>query len=416
LAAAFYLLLSGAEVATQRSFFMTAVVLIAVMVDRRAVTFRTLAVAAMIVLTIAPEALVHPSFQMSFAATLGLVALVQIGMPNLFAAPDHSATARVALWGGREFVMLLLASLIAGLATTPYAAFHFHRIAPYGVLANLAAMPVVSALVMPAGLLGLAAMPFGFDGFFWWLMGIGIDWMITVSQWVANLPGAVGRMAAFSIAPLILASVGIIVMGLLRTPLRWSGAAALAVAVVWAAGAPRPDILISGDGRNVAVRGGDGRLHLMRSGKDAFLTREWLAGDADVRLFGDPSLADGVSCDDSGCVTQAAGGALVALALRPDALADDCTRAALIVTARQAPSGCGASVISTERLRRQGALALRRTRDGFAVDAVKPGGIDRPWSPGSGEGEAETNIRTPRGSSLRAVDATPSEADLQPDD
>ena len=188
-AAAFYLLLSGAEVATQRSFFMTAVVLIAVMVDRRAVTFRTLAVAAMIVLAIAPEALVHPSFQMSFAATLGLVALVQIGMPNLFAAPDHSATARVALWGGREFAMLLLASLVAGLATTPYAAFHFHRIAPYGVLANLAAMPVVSALVMPAGLLGLVAMPFGFDGFFWWLMGIGIDWMIAVAQWVAALAG-----------------------------------------------------------------------------------------------------------------------------------------------------------------------------------------------------------------------------------
>jgi competence protein ComEC len=124
-AAAFYLLLSGAEVATQRSFFMTAVVLIAVVVDRRAVTFRTLAVAAMIVLAIAPEALVHPSFQMSFAATLGLVALVQIGMPHLLASPDNSATARVALWGGRELMMLTLASLVAGLATTPYAAFHF---------------------------------------------------------------------------------------------------------------------------------------------------------------------------------------------------------------------------------------------------------------------------------------------------
>ena len=146
---------------------MTAVVLIAVMVDRRAVTFRTLAVAAMVVLTVAPEALVHPSFQMSFAATLGLVALVQIGMPALFATPDHTATARVALWGGREITMLLLASLVAGLATTPFAAFHFHRVTPYGVIANLAAMPVVSALVMPAGLLGLVAMPFGFDGLFW---------------------------------------------------------------------------------------------------------------------------------------------------------------------------------------------------------------------------------------------------------
>src|SRR5215475_7121202 len=194
---------------------MTAVVLITVMVDRRAITFRTLAVAALIVLAIAPEALVHPSFQMSFAATLGLVALVQIGMPNLFASPDHSTTARIALWGGREIVMLLLASLIAGLATTPYAAFHFHRVTPYVVLANLAAMPVVSALVMTAGLIGLLAAPFGLDGVFWWLMGIGIDWMIAVAQWVAHLPGAVGRIAAFGTGSLIMASCGIILMGLL---------------------------------------------------------------------------------------------------------------------------------------------------------------------------------------------------------
>src|SRR6202000_2112196 len=179
-AAAFYLLLSGAEVATQRSFFMTAVVLIAVLVDRRAVTFRTLSVAAMIVLVLAPEALVHPSFQMSFAATLGLVALVQIGMPRLFATPDNSVATKIALWGGRELITLTLASLVAGLATTPYAAFHFHRVTPYGVLANLAAMPVVSAVVMPAGMLGLAAMPFGLDGVFWWLMDLGIQWMIVV--------------------------------------------------------------------------------------------------------------------------------------------------------------------------------------------------------------------------------------------
>src|ERR1700721_1935334 len=90
-AATFYLLLSGAEVATQRSYYMPAFVLIAVMVDRRAITFRTLALAAIVVLVLAPEALVHPSFQMSFAATLGLVALVQIGMPRVFATPENSA-------------------------------------------------------------------------------------------------------------------------------------------------------------------------------------------------------------------------------------------------------------------------------------------------------------------------------------
>ncbi|WGR91980.1 ComEC family competence protein [Bradyrhizobium sp. ISRA443] len=416
-AAAFYLMLSGAEVATQRSFFMTAVVLIAVIVDRRAITFRTLAVAALIVLVIAPEALVHPSFQMSFAATLGLVALVQIGMPSLLASPDHSVTARVALWGGREIAMLVLASLVAGLATTPYAAFHFHRVTPYGLLANLAAMPVVSAVVMPAGLLGLAAMPFGFDGVFWAIMGVGIDWMIVVTQWVAGLPGAVGRMAAFGTGPLIVASAGLVLLGLLRTPLRWSGAALLAVALIWAVRVPQPDVLVAADGRNVAVRGGDGRLHLMRSGKDAFLVKEWLAADADARTAADPSLADGVSCDENGCVTQGAGGMLVSLAMRPAALADDCERAALIVTARPAPQGCAASVIDAERLRRHGALVLRRTRDGFAVDAVRPGGIDRPWSPAvPGDTESETALRPPGRAPRPAVDATPAEADLQGDD
>jgi competence protein ComEC len=213
-AATFYLLLSGAEVATQRSYHMTAFVLIAVMVDRCAITFRTLALAAIVVLVLGPEALVHPSFQMSFAATLGLVALVQIGMPRLFATPENSTAAKVALWGGRELMTLALASLVAGFATTPYAAFHFHRITPYGLLANLAAMPVVSAVVMPAGMPGLVAMPFGFDGFFWWLMGVGIDWMIVVTEWVSALPGAIGRITAFSTGPPIVSSLGIVLLGL----------------------------------------------------------------------------------------------------------------------------------------------------------------------------------------------------------
>ena len=417
LAAAFYLLLSGAEVATQRSFFMTAVVLITIMVDRRAVTFRTLAVAAMIVLTIAPEALVHPSFQMSFAATLGLVALVQIGMPHLFAAPDHSATARMALWGGREVAMLALASLVAGLATMPYAAFHFHRVTPYGVLANLAAMPVVSALVMPAGLFGMAAMPFGFDGMFWQAMGWGIDWMIAVAQWVAALPGAIGRIAAFGTGPLIAASLGIILLGLLRTPLRWAGAAALGLAVVWALATPRPDLLISADGHTIGVRGRDGRLHLIRAirdSRDSFLLREWLAADADGRPAADASLSEGVSCDQAGCVAQLPDGGLVALALRADALADDCERAVLLVTTRQAPA-CGALVVDQDRLRRQGALALRRSRDGFAVEAVRPRGVDRPWSPAAA-GDTEDGPSLTRPVTPRAVDATPSEADLQAED
>jgi competence protein ComEC len=392
------------------------VVLIAVIVDRRAITFRTLAVAAMVVLVIAPEALVHPSFEMSFAATLGMVVLVQFGMPHLLATPDSTTATRIALWGGREVVMLVLASLIAGLATTPYAAFHFHRLAPYGVLANLAAMPVVSALVMPAGLLGLLAVPFGFDGFFWWLMGSGIDWMIAVARWVDGLPGAVGRVAAFGTGPLIMASLGIILIGLLRTPLRWSGVAVMATALIWAVSIPRPDVLISGDGHNIAVRGRDGRLHLLRTAKDAFLLKEWLAGDADTRTAADPSLTDGVSCDDAGCVVPAAGGWLVAVPLRPDALADDCERAGLIVTIQQAPRICGAAAIDRNRLRRQGALALWRRGDTLEVEAARPRGLDRPWSPASpDEGEPDAVIPS-RPAAAHAQDATPSETDLQADD
>jgi competence protein ComEC len=190
----------------------------------------------------------------------------------------------------------------------------------------------------------------------------------------------------------------------------------LVLSVIWALTVPQPDVLISGDGHNVGVRGKDGRLHLMRTAKDAFLLKEWLAADADSRLGTDPSLSEGVSCDEAGCVTQLADGALVALALRPDALADDCERAALVVTARQPPPACPPPAIDLDRLRRQGAMALQRTRNGFAVAAVKPKGVDRPWSPAvEGGAENETTL-TPHPVAPRAIDATPPETDQHGDE
>jgi competence protein ComEC len=255
-------------------------------------------------------------------------------------------------------------------------------------------------------------MPFGFDGVFWRIMEFGIDWMIAVAQWVAALSGAVGRIAAFGTGPLIVASVGIILLGLLRTPLRWSGVGAISIAAAWALAVPQPDILISADGHSVGVRGRDGRLHLMRTAEDAFLVKEWLAADADARLPGDASLGDGVSCDDAGCVAQLPDGRFVALALRPEALSDDCTRAAVIITSRQASPGCGALVISRERLQKQAAISLRRSRGGFAIDAVRPNGVDRPWSPAVDD-QTEPENSTARPAPARPVDATPAEADLQ---
>ncbi|MBN9000753.1 MAG: competence protein ComEC, partial [Rhizobiales bacterium] len=134
--------------------------------------------------------------------------------------------------------------------------------------------------------------------------------------------------------------------------------------------------VVAGDGHSVAVRGRDGRLRVMRTAKDAFLIREWLAADADPRGATDSTLVAGVSCDPEGCVTPLGDGRLVALTLRPDAFDDDCTRAVIIVTQRQAPPDCAAMVIDRTRLQQHGGLALRKTGDGFDVTAIRPMGVD----------------------------------------
>lgn len=417
-AAAFYLLLSGAEVATQRSFLMTAVVLIGVMVDRRAITFRTLAVAAITVMVVAPEVVVHPGFQMSFAATLALVALVEGGAPLLLAKPDQSAVGRAALWGGREVMILVLASLVAGLATMPYAAYHFHRAAPFGVIANLLAMPVVSFWVMPSGLLGLLAIPFGFDGVFWRLIEFGITWMIVIAQWTAALPGAVGRVPSFGIAPLLLATSGLIVMGLLKTRLRWSGGIVVAAGIWLAAASTQPDIRISADGESVAVRDADGLLHFMHAKADAFVIKDWLNADGDSRASGDASLTAGVRCDADGCNMPLADGRLVALTLKPEAFADDCDKAAVIVTRLQPPRDCAAMTFTTEQLATWGSVSLT-ARDGqFIAQFVKPHGSDRPWARGASPMQAAQAETTPASARAtpRPVDATPSQSELSPED
>jgi competence protein ComEC len=405
---AFYLVLSGNQVATQRSFIMIAVVLIGVIFDRPTLTMRTITIAALLVLLFVPQAVVHPSFQMSFAATLALVAGYERGAVKLHARGDSSLGARAALWGVNEIVGLTLASLLAGFATTPYAAYHFHRLSPYGVLANLLAMPVVSAWVMPMGILGVVAMPFGFDTECWRQMGYGIEWMDAVALWVASLPGAYGRVTAFGTGPLLLATAGLLVMALLRTPLRWSGALLMLVAVIVAARRPLPDVLVADDGRTFAVRGVDGRLSFHHTGGDTFAIREWLASDADSRDIHDPSLDDDISCDPSGCIGRLADGSLVAYTLAPDAFEDDCRNAALIVAMHDPPPDCAAMVVGRADLRARGALALRRTDSGFEIVSARPPNFDRPWAPAPPP-------KAQPGKVAPSPDATPRPEDLDAD-
>ena len=375
-AAAFYLVLSGAEVATQRSFIMIAIVLVGVMVDRPAITLRTLTVAAIVVLLLTPEAIVHPSFQMSFAATLALVAGYERGLPWMSAAARDAARARASRSGaGARCSGSSIVSLLAGLATTLFAAYHFHRLAPYGVLANLLAMPVVSLWIMPMGILGVVAMPFGFDGFCWQLMGEGIDWMIAVALWVASLPGAVGRMAAFGIGPLLLGSAGLVVLCLLQIAVaaRRRGAARRRERL--AARTPQPDVLIAADGadlrgarrRRPARHRAHRQRHLRRPAMARRRCRCARAHRCEPRR-GHPLRRGRLH-------RPPRGRPLVALARSIEAFEEDCRRAAVVASPRDAPADCAALVIDRSVLRRTGAVALRRTGDGFAMTAVTAAGL-----------------------------------------
>jgi competence protein ComEC len=238
--------------------------------------------------------------------------------------------------------------------------------------------------------------------------------MIAVALWVANLPGAVGRISAFGVGPLLICTAGLVVLCLLKTPLRWCGAALIVLASLLAIRTPLPEVLVAADGRAIAVRGADGRLAIHRTGSDAFTIREWLAADGDARLPGDPALREGFKCDANGCVARLADGKLVALVLTPDAFEEDCVRAALVVTAREAPPHCAATAIDRKVSRASGALALTRAGDRWDMQAARPPGQDRPWArvaPRPEETAPSSRVArpTPR-------DATPRAEDLEPGD
>src|SRR6185503_7702523 len=236
------------------------------------------------------------------------------------------------------------------------------------------------------------------DGPLWRLMGLGIDWMISVAQFVAGLPGAVGRIEAFGAGPLLLCTAGLLLLCLLRSPLRWAGAAVIAAASIWASCAPIPDVYVGNRGDVVAVRGASGRLSVMRTTDgDTFPVREWLAADADARAANDASLKHGVSCDEVGCVVRLRDGAIVALPFAAEAFEEDCRRAALVVSQRTAPPSCGATAIDRTVWQRMGAAALYRAGQGWERVMAYPPGYDRPWARATTRrGESETATSAPR--------------------
>ena len=271
-AAGFYYGLSGGAVATQRSFIMIAVMLVAVLVDRRAISLRTVAIAALIVLAVQPESLLQAGFQMSFAATIGLVA----AFGALRDRPDWRLP-RVL----RPVAAVALASLVAGAATAPYGAAAFNKLSGYGLLANMAAEPVMAFLVMPGVVIAAVLSLVGLEGPVLWLMVQGARWILWVSDRIAGLDGAVIGVAAPPALALPLLTLGALWLVLIPSMVRWAAILPIVAAVAFWAMADRPMVLISANGALVGVMTADGRA-LNRAKGEKFTAQTWLENDGDL--------------------------------------------------------------------------------------------------------------------------------------
>ena len=270
---AFYLLLSGGDVATERAFVMVAVMLGAIMLDRRAISLRSVALAAMVILIRQPEAVVEPGFQMSFAATTGLV-LAFDWLRGLKGFAGWPGLARAATG-------LFLSSLVAGLASGPFAAAHFNRVAEHGLLANLLVGPAMGVLVMPGGVMAAALAPIGLAAPGLWMLDLGCRWILWVADQVAGLDGAVRLVTRPPAGVLALLGLGSCLLANLRGWARLSGVLVLGVALLMWNAASRPWLLVSADGRLLGWMGETGRVLSSPRG-NGFAAAAWLVADGDM--------------------------------------------------------------------------------------------------------------------------------------
>ncbi|WP_439633787.1 ComEC/Rec2 family competence protein [Glycocaulis sp.] len=331
LAALGYLLLSGGAISTQRAFVMAAVMFTAILIGRRAVSFQSLALAALIIIAFSPQSVIEPGFQMSFAATAALIAVYEAWQRWRMTRDmaDYGWFARVQA----AFTGLAVTSLVAGSATGLFAAFHFQRMAAYGFGANLLAMPVFSFWVMPAGVVGLLLAPFGLEGLPLLVSAAGMDIVLAIATWTSSLPGAAMPALAPGGIVLGLYATGFALATLGRGLVRVAGVPFAAGALgLWALQSP-PDMMITASGvlvsRSLSAESGEpGDWQVSDRRRGRFETGVLLQR-AGTGLSAAPR--GDYACDPLGCLVVTAEGLRVAVSEHPASLEEDCVRADLVI-------------------------------------------------------------------------------------
>ncbi|WP_342070760.1 ComEC/Rec2 family competence protein [Yoonia algicola] len=393
---AFYLALSGGSVSTERAYIMVAVMLVAVLLGRRALTLRAVAMAAIIVLLWQPDALIGPGFQMSFAATTALV--VAFGALRRF---DLRGLPR---WS-RAVLSVILSSFIAGVATAPFAAAHFNQIAHYGLIANVLSVPLMGVLVMPAAVLAVCLAPFGL----WWiglgLMDIGLRWILLVAATVSAQDGALGHVVAPDWYVLPLLSFGLLAWVLIAGRGRLIGLAIVILAAGLWHQTTRATLLVADSGSLMGLSGAEGRV-LSKPTGNGFVAGIWLENDGAPVEQAQAAARAGLVID--GRVTRAdLGGWQVLQVSGKTALAAlrGCDGADVVISNQIDATARPCVVYDLARLRNTGALALDVAPNGdLLIETAHQITGQRPWN--SWQGPWPAPVRLAHDHQKRAAEAT----------
>jgi competence protein ComEC len=384
LAAIGYTWLTGAQVPTIRSCVAALMVLAALAAGREAITLRLVAVGALVVMVAWPETIAGPSFQLSFAAITAIVALHEHpGVARWFLARDEPWWRKRC----RDLASLLLTGVAVEVALMPIAVFHFHQAGLYGALANIVAIPLTTFVVMPVEAVALALDSVGWGAPAWWVAGQGLVLLLRIARGVAGMPGAVTALPAMPAGAFALLVGGGLWAALWRTRWRRLGVLPIMFGAGWALATPVPDLLVTGDGRHLAIRDGSGGLAILRDRSGDYV-RDTLAENGGLEgepmLLSDSPLA---RCNRDLCwITRRAGGrdwhvlATRSLHLVPAGeLIPLCRRADIVVSERRVPRRCRARWLTLDRptLARTGGVAVTLSTGDVAT--VRRAGDTHPW-------------------------------------